>query len=63
MEEEIRAFAEEAKSLTEPGDLENVDSVLQVSVSANYKLYEVKYNKPSPSVFCKKKRFACLTIL
>lgn len=40
LEEDIRGFVEDAQNLTEQGDRANVDAVLQVSVSANYKLYE-----------------------
>lgn len=40
LEEDIRGFVENAQSLTEQGERANVDAVLQVSVSANYKLYE-----------------------
>jgi hypothetical protein len=39
-EEDIRAFVERAAKLSEPGDRNNVDAVLQVSVSANKELYE-----------------------
>ena len=39
-EEDIRGFVEEAQKLTGQGERANVDAVLQVSVSANYKLYE-----------------------
>ena len=34
-EEDVRAFVEEAALISEPGDRNNVDAVLQVSVSAN----------------------------
>ena len=40
LEEDIRGFVEEAQKLTGQGERANVDAVLQVSVSANYKLYE-----------------------
>ena len=40
LEEDIRGFVEDAQNLTGPGERANVDAVLQVSVSANYKLYE-----------------------
>ncbi len=39
-EEDVKAFIKRAVRLTEPGDRENVDAVLQVSVSANRKTYE-----------------------
>ena len=39
-ESDVRRFLEEARLVSEPGDLQNVDAVLQVSVSANAKLYE-----------------------
>ena len=39
-EEEVRVFVEEATRMLEPGDKNNVDAVLQVSVSANKKIYE-----------------------
>ena len=39
-ESDVRKFLEEARLATEPGDLQNIDAVLQVSVSANKKLYE-----------------------
>lgn len=39
-EEEIRRFVEEATQMSEPGDRNNVDAVLQVSVSANKEIYE-----------------------
>lgn len=39
-EGDVRKFLEEAKLATEPGDLQNIDAVLQVSVSANKKLYD-----------------------
>lgn len=42
-ESDVRNFIQEARFATEPGDKENIDAVLQVSVSANKKLYkEVK---------------------
>lgn len=40
LEEDIRGFVEDAQKLTGQGERANVDAVLQVSVSANYKLYE-----------------------
>lgn len=40
LEEDIRGFVEDAQNLTGQGERANVDAVLQVSVSANYKLYE-----------------------
>ncbi len=39
-EQDVRKFLEEAKLAKEPGDLQNIDAVLQVSVSANKELYE-----------------------
>ena len=39
-EEDVRAFVERAAKISEPGDRNNVDAVLQVSVSANKELYE-----------------------
>lgn len=39
-EEDIRRFVEEAQNFTSQGERANVDAVLQVSVSANYKLYD-----------------------
>ena len=39
-EQDVRKFLEEAKLAKEPGDLQNIDAVLQVSVSANMDLYE-----------------------
>ena len=39
-ETDIRNFLREAKQAKEPGDLQNIDAVLQVSKSANAKLYE-----------------------
>lgn len=39
-EEDVRAFVEEAVLISEPGDRNNVDAVLQVSVSANKEIYE-----------------------
>lgn len=38
--EDVSRFIEMAQKLTSQGDRENVDAVLQVSVSANYGLYE-----------------------
>lgn len=40
-EEDIRRFVEKATQMSEPGDRNNVDAVLQVSVSANKDIYEV----------------------
>ena len=37
---DVRQFIQEARLAQEPGDLENIDAVLQVSVSANKKLYK-----------------------
>ena len=39
-EEDVRAFVEGAVQMSEPGDRNNVDAVLQVSVSANKEIYE-----------------------
>ena len=39
-EEDIRKFLTEARLAKEPGDLANIDAILQVSVSANRKSYE-----------------------
>ncbi len=39
-EEDVRAFVEEAAQMSGPGDRNNVDAVLQVSVSANKEIYE-----------------------
>lgn len=39
-EEDVRAFVERAAKMSEPGDRNNVDAVLQVSVSANKEIYE-----------------------
>ena len=39
-EEDVRAFVEKAVQMSEPGDINNVDAVLQVSVSANKEIYE-----------------------
>ncbi len=39
-EEDIRRFVEEATQMFESGDRNNVDAVLQVSVSANKEIYE-----------------------
>ena len=39
-EEDVRAFVERAAQMSEPGDINNVDAVLQVSVSANKEIYE-----------------------
>ncbi len=36
----MRSFIEMAEKLTTQGDRANVDAILQVSVSANYELYE-----------------------
>lgn len=39
-EEDVRAFVEKAAQMSEPGDRNNIDAVLQVSVSANREIYE-----------------------
>ena len=39
-EEDVRAFVEKAGKMTEPGDRNNIDAVLHVSVSANREIYE-----------------------
>ena len=39
-EEDVRAFVEKTVQMTRPGDKNNVDAVLQVSVSANKEIYE-----------------------
>lgn len=39
-EEDARAFVEEASRLTEPGDKDNADAVMQASVAANRESYE-----------------------
>lgn len=39
-EEDVRAFVEKVARISEPGDRNNVDAVLQVSVSANKEIYE-----------------------
>lgn len=39
-EEDVRSFIEKARGYTEPGDRDNVDAVLQVSIAANAELYE-----------------------
>lgn len=39
-EEDIRRFLMETRQLKEPGDRNNVDAVLQVSISANRELYQ-----------------------
>lgn len=41
LEEDIRCFVESAQNFTRQGERANVDAVLQVSMSANYKLYEL----------------------
>jgi hypothetical protein len=38
--EDVRRFLEQAGKLTRPGDRDNIDAVLQASVSANFELYE-----------------------
>ena len=38
--EDIQCFIEQAEKYQEPGDRSNIDAVLQVSISANYELYE-----------------------
>ena len=40
-ETDVRNFLQEARIAVEPGDLRNIDAVLQVSVSANEALYRV----------------------
>lgn len=40
LEEDARAFIKAALRLTEPGERNNIEAVLQVSVSANHVLYE-----------------------
>ncbi len=39
-EEDVRSFIEQARKMTKPGDRNNIDAVLQVSATANRKLYE-----------------------
>ncbi len=39
-EEDIQRFVEKATQMSEPGDRNNVDAVLQVSVSANKEIYK-----------------------
>ncbi len=39
-EDDVRVFIEKAAQMSEPGDRNNVDAVLQVSVSANKDIYE-----------------------
>ena len=39
-EEDVRDFIHRAALLTEPGDRDNVEAVLQVSISANGKVYD-----------------------
>jgi hypothetical protein len=39
-EEDVKRFLLESEHLVEPGDMHNVDAVLQVSVSANQAIYE-----------------------
>ncbi len=39
-EEDVRRFLQEVKLAHEPGDLQNVDAVLQVSVHTNERLYQ-----------------------
>ena len=39
-EVDIRKFIEQARKMKNPGDLRNIDAVLQVSVSANKELYD-----------------------
>ncbi len=47
LEEDIRGFVEDAQKLTRQGDRENVDAILQVSISANHGLYdEMKRRSP-----------------
>lgn len=38
--EDIRRFVDQTKELTDPGDRNNIDAVLQVSISANQALYD-----------------------
>jgi hypothetical protein len=38
--EDVRRFLEQAGKLKRPGDRDNIDAVLQASVSANFELYE-----------------------
>jgi hypothetical protein len=38
--EDVRRFLEQAGKLKSPGDRDNIDAVLQASVSANFELYE-----------------------
>ena len=40
-ESDVRQFLSEAKLAKEPGDIQNVDAVLPLSVSANRKLYQI----------------------
>ena len=49
MEEDVRGFIEEASRLTEPGDRNNADAVMQASVSANRVLYE-KIRRCNPAM-------------
>lgn len=47
LEEDAMAFVEDSHKFTDQGDLLNVDAILQVSVSANYELYnELKRRYP-----------------
>ena len=39
-EEDVRGFLEKARRMTEPGDRNNADAVLQVSTSANREMFE-----------------------
>jgi flagellar biosynthesis/type III secretory pathway protein FliH len=39
-EEDVKRFLLESENLVEPGDIHNVDAVLQVSVSANQAIYK-----------------------
>lgn len=39
-EDDIRSFIEQARKMTRPGDRNNIDAILQVSVTANRELYE-----------------------
>lgn len=50
--EDVRAFVETAVQISEPGDRNNVDAVLQVSVSANKEIYEAI--RRCDKVMCKK---------
>lgn len=49
-ETDVKEFLEEAMRMVEQGDRNNIDAVLQVSVSANLKLYEMI--KRSDKIMC-----------